>query len=122
VEREVPTALPEAEWDARVYAISPGSESFLRALDAWPSEAERMAPIEHMRIFGDRPNSKLEFDAYASRVARRAPSAFQKARQRNTSGTRSRRAWSRKRRPGCGAPSRRAGLSAVWQWWRYSMP
>ena len=72
VEREVPAALPEGEWDARVYAISPGSEAFLRRLDAWPNQIERMAPIEHMRIFGDRPDSKLDFDAYESRVARLA--------------------------------------------------
>jgi len=68
VEREVPAALPEGEWDARVYAISPGSEAFLRRLGAWPNHPERMAAIEHMRIFGDRPDSKLDFDAYESRV------------------------------------------------------
>jgi 2-polyprenylphenol 6-hydroxylase len=72
VEGEVPAALPEGDWDARVYAISPGSEAFLRRLNAWPNHTERMAPIEHMRIFGDRPDSKLDFDAYESHVDRLA--------------------------------------------------
>ena len=72
VEREVAAGPPEIGWDVRVYAISPGSESFLRSLDAWPGNAQRMAPVEHMCIFGDRPVSKLEFDAYRSHVSRLA--------------------------------------------------
>jgi ubiquinone biosynthesis UbiH/UbiF/VisC/COQ6 family hydroxylase len=72
VEREAAAAPPEIGWDVRVYAISPGSESFLRSLDAWPGNAQRMAPVERMCIFGDRPGSKLEFDAYRSHVSRLA--------------------------------------------------
>ena len=68
VDRDLP-AQPSAQWDVRVYAISPGSERFLRSLGAWPDEIERMAAVERMRIFGDRPGSKLDFDAYRSHVA-----------------------------------------------------
>jgi 2-polyprenylphenol 6-hydroxylase len=68
VDRDLP-AQPSAQWDVRVYAISPGSEQFLRSLGAWPDEVERMAAVERMRIFGDRPGSKLDFDAYRSHVA-----------------------------------------------------
>jgi 2-octaprenylphenol hydroxylase len=72
VERDPPPPLSGGQWDVRVYAISPGSEHFLRGLDAWPDQLERLAPVERMRIFGDRPGSKLDFDAYQSHVARLA--------------------------------------------------
>src|SRR5689334_21239233 len=73
VERE-PAASPpnDASWDVRVYAISPVSELFLRQLHAWPADEQRLAPVEHMCIFADRPGSKLEFDAYQSHVSRLA--------------------------------------------------
>src|SRR5690242_9425118 len=44
--RELPPSDPA--WDVRVYAISPGSELFLRHLHAWPADEQRMAPVEHM--------------------------------------------------------------------------
>jgi ubiquinone biosynthesis UbiH/UbiF/VisC/COQ6 family hydroxylase len=54
----------EGGWDARVYAISPGSASFLRALGAWQSlPVERIVPIETMRVVGD-DGSALNFSAY----------------------------------------------------------
>jgi len=65
-------ARPSDDWDARVYAISPGSEAYLSSLGAWPQRPQRMAPVERMRIFGDRTGSKLEFDAYHAHVARLA--------------------------------------------------
>lgn len=58
--------LPEHDesWDSRVYAISPGSASFLRVSGAWQSlPAERVAPIEAMRIEGD-DGAVLRFRAY----------------------------------------------------------
>jgi 2-polyprenylphenol 6-hydroxylase len=59
-------------WDARVYAISPASEAFLRTLGAWPEHTERLAPITQMRVFGDRAGSDLTFSAYETQVARLA--------------------------------------------------
>jgi ubiquinone biosynthesis UbiH/UbiF/VisC/COQ6 family hydroxylase len=53
-----------ATWDARVYAISPGSANFLRALGAWQNlPADRIAPIEAMDVAGD-AGGRLEFSAY----------------------------------------------------------
>ncbi len=53
-----------ATWDARIFAISPGSAAFMRSIGAWQLlEAERIAPIEEMQIEGD-AGAKLEFSAY----------------------------------------------------------
>jgi 2-polyprenylphenol 6-hydroxylase len=58
-----PPSAPE-EWDTRVYAISPGSAEFLRALGAWQSlPCDRIAPVESMRIEGD-AGAVLNFSAY----------------------------------------------------------
>ncbi|MBA3505247.1 MAG: UbiH/UbiF family hydroxylase [Betaproteobacteria bacterium] len=52
------------EFDARVYAISPGSASFLRAVGAWQHlPAERVTAIEAMHVVGD-SGSALDFSAY----------------------------------------------------------
>jgi 2-polyprenyl-6-methoxyphenol hydroxylase-like FAD-dependent oxidoreductase len=64
-----PVAAPETpatddDWDTRVYAISPGSASLLRALGAWQALLpERIAPIETMRVEGD-DHGVLNFSAY----------------------------------------------------------
>ncbi len=52
------------DWDARVYAISPGSASFLRALGVWQDlPAERIAAVETMRVEGD-DGGVLRFSAH----------------------------------------------------------
>jgi ubiquinone biosynthesis UbiH/UbiF/VisC/COQ6 family hydroxylase len=59
-------ALPTSDndWDTRVYAISPGSATLLRAIGAWQALApERIAPIEAMRVQGD-AGATLDFSAY----------------------------------------------------------
>ncbi len=64
-----PVAMPadpagDADWDTRVYAISPGSAAFLRAVGAWQMLApERIAPVERMWVAGD-GRATLEFSAY----------------------------------------------------------
>jgi ubiquinone biosynthesis UbiH/UbiF/VisC/COQ6 family hydroxylase len=51
-------------WDNRVYAISPGSAEFLRGLGTWQAlPADRVTPIETMRIEGD-SGARLDFSAY----------------------------------------------------------
>jgi ubiquinone biosynthesis UbiH/UbiF/VisC/COQ6 family hydroxylase len=51
-------------FDARVYAVSPGSAAFLRAIGAWQAlRCERVAPIESMHVEGDGGGS-IEFSAY----------------------------------------------------------
>lgn len=59
-----PAAADPQTWDARVYAISPGSAAFLRRVGAWQALAcERIAAIESMRIVGD-AGATLDFSAY----------------------------------------------------------
>ena len=51
-------------WDQRIYAISPGSASFLHTLGAWQLlPVERIAPIEAMDVRGD-AGGRIEFSAY----------------------------------------------------------
>ena len=59
----------DAQWDTRVYAISPGNARFLDAIGVWPRmDVERLGPIETMRIFGDREGAQLDFSAFDSGV------------------------------------------------------
>lgn len=52
------------DWDSRIYAISPGSATLLHAIGAWQALANtRIAPIESMRVRGDR-GALLEFSAF----------------------------------------------------------
>jgi 2-octaprenylphenol hydroxylase len=56
-------------WDSRIYAISPGSRSFLEQSGVWSLlDAGRIAPVEAMRVFGD-TGAELEFSAYQMGVA-----------------------------------------------------
>lgn len=58
---------PDPAWDARVFAISPGSARLLEAVGAWEPDDRhpRRAPILEMRVFGDR-GAELNFSAWAS--------------------------------------------------------
>ena len=59
----------EADWDSRIYAISPGSRSFLEQSGAWSLlDRSRIAAVEEMRVFGD-TGAELEFSAYQMGVA-----------------------------------------------------
>ncbi len=59
---DAPTSADD--WDARVYAISPGSADFLRSIGAWQRlPSERLAPIETMDVRGD-DGGALGFSAY----------------------------------------------------------
>jgi len=60
---QLPATDPDT-WDVRVYAISPGSASFLQRLGAWQVlSCERIAAIESMHIVGD-AGATLGFSAY----------------------------------------------------------
>lgn len=62
VESQIPSK--PADWDARVYAISPASANFLDNIGAWKHlDQERFAPIRGMQVCGD-SGGKLEFSAY----------------------------------------------------------
>lgn len=66
VEPHETAPLPHDEsWDSRVYAISPGSEAFLQNLGVWQLlEAERVAPVYEMAVFGDDNCAHIDFSAY----------------------------------------------------------
>lgn len=58
-------AANDDSWDSRVYAISPGSASFLESCGAWQRlPEERIARVESMQVFGDGPGARLDFNAY----------------------------------------------------------
>lgn len=74
----LPSLAPEEEsvggWDARVYAISPGSAALLSELGVWPSlDFSRVASVERMEVYGDDGASRIVFSAYE---AGRAELAF----------------------------------------------
>lgn len=51
-------------WDARVYAVSPGSIAFLESLGAWPAIShDRITAVESMRVEGDE-GAVMTFSAY----------------------------------------------------------
>ena len=57
------------DWDARIYALSPGNVAFLEALGAWGAiDRSRLCPVRAMRIFGDDGRSQMEFSAYDAGV------------------------------------------------------
>jgi len=63
VDRRHPVPDASHEWDQRIYAISPGNANFLNDIGVWPRlRPERLAPVEAMRIFGDR-SEQLDFSA-----------------------------------------------------------
>ncbi len=56
-----------ADWDSRVYAISPGSAAFLEGCGVWRElDTARVSRVEEMHIFGDDARSELDFSAYDS--------------------------------------------------------
>ncbi len=64
-------APESAGWDARVFALSPGTRELLRSLRVWDAmPAARIAPVYDMRVYaGQRADSpELHLDAYSGRV------------------------------------------------------
>lgn len=62
----------EAPFDARIYALAPGSAALLERLGVWGRvDGGRICPVERMRVFGD-AGDELTFDAYAATVERLA--------------------------------------------------
>jgi ubiquinone biosynthesis UbiH/UbiF/VisC/COQ6 family hydroxylase len=63
-----PPAAASAEWDPRVYAISPSSARFLQDVGIWSRlDLDRITPVYEMEIHGD-GGARLDFSAYDSGV------------------------------------------------------
>jgi len=59
-------------FDARIYAVAPGSVALLERLGAWSSvDHQRVSPVERMRVFGD-AGDELAFNSYGATVERLA--------------------------------------------------
>ena len=66
-----PRVAPADGWDARVFALSPGTRELLRGLRVWDAlPAERIAPVYDMRVYAgpDADSPELHLDAYTGRV------------------------------------------------------
>ncbi len=64
VEGRAPTR--PAEWDARIYAVSPANQVFLESIGAWQHmDAPRLTAVEAMEIHGD-AQGRVDFSAYDS--------------------------------------------------------
>ncbi|MGB9149348.1 MAG: FAD-dependent monooxygenase, partial [Burkholderiales bacterium] len=63
IEAKLPPAVQEDDsWDSRVYAISPGSEKFLRDLGVWEQlDSNRCAPLDAMQVLGDDREAEIDF-------------------------------------------------------------
>lgn len=66
VEPHPPHPAPAgADWDRRIYAISPGNAEFLQRLGVWQRlDMRRVQRVETMAIFGDDSTGRLGFSAY----------------------------------------------------------
>lgn len=54
----------EDDWDARIYAFTPGNAAFLHECGAWQRlDMARVQQVEAMRVFGD-TGARLNFSAY----------------------------------------------------------
>ena len=61
-------AKSAAEWDSRIYALSPANARFLDSIGVWQHlPLERRCSVQTMEIFGD-ARSELRFSAYDSGV------------------------------------------------------
>lgn len=65
-----PPSLPapqgDRDWDARVYAYSPGNVAWLHSIGGWAATQIRAEPVQAMRVHGDQPaprQGRLVFDA-----------------------------------------------------------
>ncbi|MBA0901620.1 MAG: UbiH/UbiF family hydroxylase [Candidatus Nitrotoga sp.] len=64
LEAQPPPAPQPKIWDNRIYAISPGTATFLAQCNAWQKlDMSRVQPVEAMRVFGDE-GAELNFSAY----------------------------------------------------------
>ncbi|MFL9926506.1 FAD-dependent monooxygenase [Herbaspirillum lusitanum] len=68
-------AAVRPDWDVRVYALNHTARHLLSSVRVWEAmDAERIAPVDNMSVFGDgdgegqRSKGQLSFDAYSART------------------------------------------------------
>lgn len=65
----IATGNDAADWDSRIYAISPASMTFLASIGAWQRvDPSRVSGCVRMRVRGDAAGSELLFSAYEAGV------------------------------------------------------
>ncbi|MGH8753163.1 MAG: UbiH/UbiF family hydroxylase [Burkholderiales bacterium] len=65
VESHAPACDDQAGHDDRIYALSPGTASFLDGSGVWQRlDSARITPITEMQVYGDDGASRLDFSAY----------------------------------------------------------
>lgn len=65
VESHAPACDDQAGYDDRIYALSPGTASFLDGSGVWQRlDSARITPITEMQVYGDDGASRLDFSAY----------------------------------------------------------
>ncbi|MDH5480029.1 MAG: UbiH/UbiF family hydroxylase [Nitrosomonas sp.] len=65
-----PLSKGDSSWDSRVYAISPGSASFLQSCGVWQRiDSSRVTPVYDMAVFGDDNSAKINFSSYEMGVS-----------------------------------------------------
>ncbi|MEW6313131.1 MAG: UbiH/UbiF family hydroxylase [Pseudomonadota bacterium] len=68
VEAGATPSAPGADWDQRVYAISPNEAAFLEQCGVWKRlDESRVERVEAMEVYGD-TGARLDFSAYQSGV------------------------------------------------------
>ena len=68
VESKPPAIAEPADWDSRIYAISPANRAFLDSIGAWSLlDGARVASVQKMTVFGD-AGSRIDFSAYETGV------------------------------------------------------
>ena len=74
-----PPAAPSEDWDARIYAYSPGNVAWLRQLGGWDDALIRAQAVHAMRVQGDAPaqSGALNLDALDAGLAELAVIAEQ---------------------------------------------
>ena len=65
IESHAPACDDQAGYDDRIYALSPGTASFLDGSGVWQRlDSARITPITEMQVYGDDGASRLDFSAY----------------------------------------------------------
>jgi ubiquinone biosynthesis UbiH/UbiF/VisC/COQ6 family hydroxylase len=59
------------DWDARIYAITPGNRAWLEKLGVWSGlDSTRVCPIDGMQIWADANRESLNFSSYEAHLNR----------------------------------------------------